>query len=137
ALAVLAAENPDVQFVVMTLPDRHGGEASGWWETARTLAASGLGVLVQCTRSSARDLGVDLPPARGATLHEPPQVVLRQVPGAETAEPGPTAVLPPVEPAPSPEPALPVEPGPPVEPAVPPEPAEPSDELEPSPEPDL
>ncbi|MCK9795165.1 hypothetical protein M1843_15550 [Isoptericola sp. 4D.3] len=130
ALAALAAENPDVRFVVLTLPDRHGGEASGWWETARTLAASGLGVLVQCTRSSARDLGVDLPPARGATLHEPPQVVLRQVPGAETADPGPTAVLPPVEPAPSPEQVSPDEPSEPLEPA------EPSDELEPSPEPD-
>lgn len=86
-LAALATEDPDVRFVVLTLPDRHGGEPSGWWETARTLAASGLGVLVQCTRSSARDLGVDLPPARGATLHEPPQVVLREVPGAPEPEP--------------------------------------------------
>ncbi|SKC40096.1 P-loop NTPase family protein [Krasilnikoviella flava] len=125
-LAALAAENPDVRFVVLTLPDRHGGEPSGWWETARTLAASGLGVLVQCTRSSARDLGVDLPPARGATLHEPPQVVLRETP------------------------VLPVEPVPSVEPAQatdevstgstgdvePPEPEEPSDELEPSADPD-
>ncbi|HWV76762.1 MAG TPA: hypothetical protein VN027_05560 [Isoptericola sp.] len=126
-LAALATENSDVRFVVLTLPDRHGGEPSGWWESARTLAASGLGVLVQCTRSSARDLGVDLPPARGATLHEPPQVVLREVPGAPE-EPAATAVLP----ATVPEPDAPaVEP----EPAAEPEP-EVEDELEPSPEPD-
>ncbi len=123
-LAALATENPDVRFVVLTLPDRHGGEPSGWWETARTLAASGLGVLVQCARSSARDLGVDLPPARGATLHEPPQVVLREVPGTPE-EPAATAVLPVTAPAPDPEPEDEVE----VEPEV-------EDELEPSPDPD-
>jgi len=120
-LAALATEDPDVRFVVLTLPDRHGGEPSGWWETARTLAASGLGVLVQCTRSSARDLGVDLPPARGATLHEPPQVVLREVPGPPVEDPGATAVLPAAEP----EAEAVVEPEPDVE-----------DELEPSLDPD-
>ncbi|MFC7879656.1 hypothetical protein [Isoptericola sp. NPDC057391] len=127
-LAALATENPDVRFVVLTLPDRHGGEPSGWWATARTLAASGLGVLVQCTRSSARDLGVDLPPARGATLHEPPQVVLREVPRAPVEEAA-TAVLPAAEPEAA------VEPG--VEPAVEPDvQPEVEDELEPSPDPD-
>lgn len=75
-LAALAAEREGVRFLVLTLPDRHGGEPAGWWEVARTLAGSGLGVLVQCTRSSARDLGVDLPPARGS-LHAPPVVALR------------------------------------------------------------
>ncbi|OLT50233.1 hypothetical protein [Cellulosimicrobium sp. CUA-896] len=74
-LAALAAEREGMRFLVLTLPDRHGGEAAGWWEVARTLAASGLGVLVQCTRSSARELGADLPPARG--LHAPPVVALR------------------------------------------------------------
>lgn len=73
-LAALAAEREGVRFLVLTLPDRHGGEPAGWWEAARTLAASGLGVLVQCTRSSARELGADLPPARG--LHAPPVVAL-------------------------------------------------------------
>jgi energy-coupling factor transporter ATP-binding protein EcfA2 len=76
-LASLATEDPDVRFLVLTLPDRHGGEPSGWWEVAQTLAASGYGVLVQCTRASARDLGVDLPPARGGSMHEPPVVALR------------------------------------------------------------
>ncbi|MFE4464515.1 hypothetical protein ACFRCR_05265 [Oerskovia sp. NPDC056781] len=64
-LTSLASERADVRFLVLTLPDRHGGEPSGWWAVAESLAALGYGVLVQCTRSSARDLGADLPPARG------------------------------------------------------------------------
>ncbi|MEL7976509.1 hypothetical protein AAG589_11655 [Isoptericola sp. F-RaC21] len=127
-LAALATENPDVRFVVLTLPDRHGGDASGWWETARTLAASGLGVLVQCTRSSARDLGVDLPPARGATLHEPPQVVRRETPG----EPAP--VVEPVE-TQDPDSATGVSTSS-TSDVETQEADEPSDELEPSPEPE-
>jgi energy-coupling factor transporter ATP-binding protein EcfA2 len=78
-LAALAAEREGVRFLVLTLPDRHGGEPSGWWEVAQTLAASGLGVLVQCSRSSARDLGVDLPPAHGS-FAVPPVVALRSAP---------------------------------------------------------
>ncbi|MFI2102964.1 hypothetical protein ACH436_06710 [Isoptericola sp. NPDC019693] len=145
-LAALATENPDVRFVVLTLPDRHGGEPSGWWETARTLAASGLGVLVQSTRSSARDLGVDLPPARGATLHEPPQVVRREQPGAPVEETGATAVLPVAVPSgpPATEPERPTDQDPvPVAVAAAPEPGpeaedglEIEDELDPSPEPE-
>ncbi|MFE7406299.1 hypothetical protein [Isoptericola sp. NPDC057559] len=145
-LAALAAENPDVRFVVLTLPDRHGGEPTGWWETARTLAAAGLGVLVQCTRSSARELGADLPPARGQSMHEPPRVVLRETPGAAPEAPAPsgdetvalpvaaplpeaTAVLPAVATEPEPEAEREPEPE-----AVPEEEVE--DELEPSPDPD-
>ncbi len=56
------------------------GEPSGWWEVAQSLAGAGYGVLVQCTRASARDLGADLPPARGASIHQPPAVVLRTRP---------------------------------------------------------
>ncbi|MFV2145097.1 MULTISPECIES: hypothetical protein [Isoptericola] len=80
-LAALAAANPAVRFLVLTLPDRHGGDAADWWGIARTFAAAGHGVLVQCTRASARDLGVDLPPARGVDPHSPPQVVLRSTSG--------------------------------------------------------
>ncbi|WP_166850761.1 hypothetical protein [Isoptericola sp. BMS4] len=79
-LAELAAADRDVRFVVLTVPDRHGGDPWGWWSVAETLAATGYGVLVQCTRSSARDLGVDLPPARGRTMHDPPLEVLRTRP---------------------------------------------------------
>lgn len=79
-LAELAAADRDVRFVVLTVPDRHGGDPWGWWSVAEALAATGYGVLVQCTRSSARDLGVDLPPARGRTMHDPPLEVLRTRP---------------------------------------------------------
>ncbi|MCB7136328.1 hypothetical protein [Cellulosimicrobium marinum] len=80
-LAALAAERDGVRFLVLALPDRHGGEPSGWWEVARTLASSGLGVLVQSARSSARDLGAALPPAHGAYA-APPVVALRSRPTA-------------------------------------------------------
>ncbi|NNU26085.1 hypothetical protein [Isoptericola sediminis] len=78
-LAGLAVADPEVRFVVLTLPDRHGGDPADWWDLARSLAVGGTGVLVQCTRSSARDLGVDLPAAVGDTLHAPPRVVRREV----------------------------------------------------------
>ncbi|MBC2933082.1 hypothetical protein [Nocardioides sp. zg-1228] len=85
-LTGLAAERPDVRFLVMTLPDRHGGEAYGWWHLATSYAALGYGVLVQCTRSSARDLGADLPPARGGHAHRiTPVEALRLMPSAGTA----------------------------------------------------
>lgn len=75
-LASLAAEDPDVRFLVLTLPDRHGGDPGGWWGIARGFAERGLGVLVQCTRGSARMLGADVPPL--AHVHEPPYVALRE-----------------------------------------------------------
>lgn len=99
-LAALAVEAREVRFVVLTLPDRHGGDASGWWEVAQSLARDGYGVLVQCTRASARDLGVDLPAARGSSVHQPPVVVLRATP------------VPVVDPDPDPEPAVDPLPGP-------------------------
>ena len=80
-LSSLASERKDVRFVVLTLPDRHSGEPSGWWSVAESLASLGYGVLVECTRSSARDLGADLPPARGAdALRAAPVEALRTRP---------------------------------------------------------
>ncbi|MBO3087302.1 hypothetical protein [Cellulomonas dongxiuzhuiae] len=64
-LTSLTAERPGVRFLVISLPDRHGGEPGGWWSIAQAFAARGYGVLVQCSRSSARDLGAALEPARG------------------------------------------------------------------------
>lgn len=83
-LASLATEGEAVQFLMLTLPDRHGGEPDDWWQVAQTIAAAGLGVLVQCTRASARGLGAQLPPAR--VMNEPPSVVLRLRPGAAPTE---------------------------------------------------
>jgi len=75
-LTELAAANPQVRMLVLTLPDRHGGSAHDWWGLAQRLAQRGLGVLVECTRPSARALGVALPPATGDS-HTPPVVALR------------------------------------------------------------
>lgn len=82
-LSSLASERKHVQFVVLTLPDRHRGEPSGWWSVAESLASLGYGVLVQCTRSSARDLGAELAPARGEdALRAAPVEALRTRPPA-------------------------------------------------------
>ncbi|QDW61222.1 hypothetical protein [Oerskovia sp. KBS0722] len=103
-LTSLASERADVRFLVLTLPDRHGGEPSGWWAVAESLAALGYGVLVQCTRSSARDLGADLPPARGDdALRAAPVEALRTrpapaaVPDGSPDEAGPGGPPEPVE----------------------------------------
>ncbi|WP_019135670.1 hypothetical protein [Cellulomonas massiliensis] len=80
-LAELAAADPAVRMLVLTLPDRHGGSAHDWWGLAQRLAERGLGVLVGCTRPSARALGVALPPATGDS-HTPPAVALRWTPPA-------------------------------------------------------
>ncbi|KRC42674.1 hypothetical protein ASE27_01980 [Oerskovia sp. Root918] len=80
-LSSLASERKDVRFVVLTLPDRHSGEPSGWWSVAESLASLGYGVMVECTRSSARDLGAELAPARGAdALRAAPVEALRTRP---------------------------------------------------------
>ena len=77
-LAELACAAPAVRYLVLTLPDRHGGDPADWWEVARSLAARGLGVLVLATPASARALGADVPATRG--LHTPPVVALRDAP---------------------------------------------------------
>lgn len=55
-LTALAAQDPAVRFLVLTLPDRHGGAAQEWWALAAAYAARGYGVLVQCTAASAQIL---------------------------------------------------------------------------------
>ncbi|WP_188037529.1 hypothetical protein, partial [Actinotalea sp. JY-7885] len=81
-LATLAAERPDVRFLVLTMPERHGGEPARWWQLAQELAALGYGVLVQCSRSCARDLGADVPPARSEADAPAPVEALRTTPPA-------------------------------------------------------
>ncbi len=83
-LTSLAAESPHVRFLVLTLPDRHGGEAAGWWAVARTFAGRGYGVLVLASRSSARDLGATLPATRGDQSRTAPREALRLRPGPLT-----------------------------------------------------
>ena len=59
-LAELAAAGPRVQHLVITLPDRHGGEPAAWWALASELAERGYGVLVQSTDTTARVLAAGL-----------------------------------------------------------------------------
>jgi energy-coupling factor transporter ATP-binding protein EcfA2 len=78
-LVALAAERADVHFLVLTLPDRHGGAPAGWWGVACDAAAAGYGVLVQCSRASARLLGAEIPPdVTVDPRREPPLVALRR-----------------------------------------------------------
>lgn len=58
-LADLAAARRGVRALVLTSPDRHGGRPEFWWRTARGYAAEGFAVIVLCTETSARELGVE------------------------------------------------------------------------------
>ena len=102
-LTALAAEREQVRFLILALPDRHGGEPSRWWALAQEYAAAGYGLLVQSTPTSARDLGAGM----GSTQRTTPEVALRTRPtpreadaasaappaASHAAAPGPTAPL--------------------------------------------
>ncbi len=107
-LVALACERPDVHFLVLTLPDRHGGAPAGWWGAACDAAAAGYGVLVQCSRASARLLGAEIPPdVTVDPRREPPLVALRREFAVARPEPEPEPevedVAAPEEPEPEPE----------------------------------
>lgn len=59
-LAELAAARPHVHYLVLTLPERHGGDPAGWWALAAELADREHGVLVQTTTATARVLAAGL-----------------------------------------------------------------------------
>jgi len=101
-LVALACERPDVHFLVLTLPDRHGGAPAGWWGVACDAAAAGYGVLVQCSRASARLLGAEIPPdVTVDPRREPPLVALRRTFPVATPEPA-DEPAPGLEPEPAP-----------------------------------
>jgi hypothetical protein len=52
-LTELAVLRDDVQAIVLTSPDRHGGDPLGWWKTADDLAVRGYAVLVIAGDASA------------------------------------------------------------------------------------
>lgn len=56
-LTELAVLRDGVQGVVITSPDRHGGDPQDWWNVARGLAARGYAVLVIAGEAAARALG--------------------------------------------------------------------------------
>jgi hypothetical protein len=55
-LAGIAAQRPGVLAVVVTVPDRFGGDPAHWWGLAGELADTGLAVVVTCTDASALQL---------------------------------------------------------------------------------
>jgi ABC-type uncharacterized transport system ATPase component len=57
-LAELTVARPEVQVVILTMPDRHGGDPHGWFALGRELAAQGYGVIITCADASARLLDV-------------------------------------------------------------------------------
>lgn len=64
ALAHLAAQRPGVEFLVLTLPERHGVDVAAWLSTARGLAAAGLGVVATASVGVARHIENQTPEIR-------------------------------------------------------------------------
>ncbi|ADB29261.1 hypothetical protein Kfla_0132 [Kribbella flavida DSM 17836] len=77
-LAELTAARPDVAVVILTMPDRFGGDPQGWYGVGRELAARGHGVIVTCAEASARLLGV--PAARMGAVDQPEPVKVEAAP---------------------------------------------------------
>jgi hypothetical protein len=57
-LAELTVARPDVKVVILTMPDRHGGDPHEWYALGKDLASRGYGVIITCADASARLLGV-------------------------------------------------------------------------------
>ncbi len=57
-LAELTVARPDVKVVILTMPDRHGGDPHEWYALGRDLADRGYAVLITCADTSARLLDV-------------------------------------------------------------------------------
>ncbi|HET6298633.1 MAG TPA: hypothetical protein VFG33_34995 [Kribbella sp.] len=71
-LAELTVARPEVRAVILTMPDRLGGDPHGWYGVGRDLASRGYGVIITCAETSARLLGV---PAAQMGSVEPPEPV--------------------------------------------------------------
>jgi energy-coupling factor transporter ATP-binding protein EcfA2 len=73
-LAELTVARPEVDAVILTMPDRFGGDPRDWYEAGRDLAARGYAVIITCSEASARLLGV--PAARLGSVDQPdPELV--------------------------------------------------------------
>jgi hypothetical protein len=55
-LTEIAAARPGVLALVLTVPDRFGGDPHTWWQLAGEFAAKGYAVVVTCTDASAYQL---------------------------------------------------------------------------------
>ncbi len=70
-LARLAALRPDVRFVVITLPEQHGGLPEWWLQIAEGLAAEGFGVIVTTSPTTAANLEARVVELGGAIAEVP------------------------------------------------------------------
>ncbi|TDX08865.1 hypothetical protein [Kribbella sp. VKM Ac-2566] len=84
-LTELIVARPDVQVVILTMPDRHGGDPHGWYELGRGLAAQGYGVIITCADASARLL--DVKAARMGETDQPDPVQVTPVAPVEPVTP--------------------------------------------------
>jgi hypothetical protein len=74
-LAELTVARPDVKAVILTMPDRHGGDPHEWYALGRDLASRGYGVIITCADASARLLDVDAARLGATDQPDPVQVV--------------------------------------------------------------
>ncbi|WP_020390659.1 hypothetical protein [Kribbella catacumbae] len=73
-LAELTVARPDVKVVILTMPDRLGGDPHEWYELGRDLASRGYGVIITCAEASARLLGVEAAQLGSVSPPDPVQV---------------------------------------------------------------
>ena len=73
-LAELTVARPDVKLVILTMPDRHGGDPHEWYALGRDLASRGYGVIITCADASVRLLGVPAAQLGSQDQPEPIQV---------------------------------------------------------------
>jgi ABC-type hemin transport system ATPase subunit len=81
-LAELTVARPEVKFVILTMPDRLGGDPHEWYAVGKDLASRGYGVIITCADASARLLGVEA--AQLGSVNQPEAL---QVAAVEPVEP--------------------------------------------------
>ena len=94
-LAELTAARQDVKLVILTMPDRHGGDPHEWYALGRDLATRGYGVIITCADASARLLGV--PAAQLGSQDQPEPVQVAPIAPVEPITPIETSDVPVVE----------------------------------------
>jgi hypothetical protein len=112
-LAELTVARPEVKFVILTMPDRLGGDPQEWYAVGKELASRGYGVVITCADASARLLGVEaaqlgsvnqpgplqVEPAFTEGPTETVQVAVPEKPEADPVEAGQAVAEAPVVPA--------------------------------------
>ncbi|TDU89723.1 hypothetical protein EV138_3299 [Kribbella voronezhensis] len=110
-LAELTVARPEVKVVILTMPDRHGGDPHEWYGMGRALASRGYGVIITCADASARLLAVPAAQLGSLTPPEPVQVAaVEPVEPTEKTKVDPTAETKPNPMAKNPEPVVKAEP---------------------------